>query len=309
MMFSVIIPVFNEEENIDVLYQRLSNVLQSINTPYELIFINDGSRDATLVKVKALAVKDTKVRYIDFSRNFGHQLAVTAGLHFCQGDRIVIIDADLQDPPELIAEMNAKMNEGWEVVYAKRRQREGESFLKKATARIFYRLLVRLTSIDIPVDTGDFRMMSRKVVDAINRMPEHHKFIRGMVSWVGFSQTFVLYDRAQRLTGKTGYTYSKMLRFALDGITGFSTLPLKVATYAGFIFSGVSFLLILFALYGKFVSKDYVQGWASIMISILFIGGIQLICLGLIGEYLIRMDANVRQRPLYIISETNMEKE
>jgi polyisoprenyl-phosphate glycosyltransferase len=305
---SVILPVFNEEKNIPLLYDRLKNVMTTMQADYEFIFINDGSSDNTLQHVKSLSEKDRAVKYIDFSRNFGHQVAVTAGLHFAAGQRTVIIDADLQDPPELIAEMNAKMNDGWNVVYAKRKERKGESFFKKITAMLFYRLLSKLTSIEIPVDTGDFRMIDRRVVDALNQMPEHHKFIRGMVSWIGFKQTYVEYDRDQRYAGKTGYTFRKMFRFALDGITGFSNLPLKLATYAGFFFSAVSFLMILYTLYAKFISEDYVQGWASIMISILFIGGIQLICLGLIGEYLIRMDANIRQRPLYIIHDTNIER-
>ena len=302
----VVIPVFNEEHNIMLLYDRLLGVMKSLNKTYRFIFVNDGSRDATLAKLKDLSSKDQQVKYIDLSRNFGHQVAVTAGLHFAKGKRVVIIDADLQDPPELIADMEQKMNEGWNVVYARRRQRKGESFFKRITARVFYRLLKNITSVDIPVDTGDFRMMDWKVVEVLNRMPEQHKFIRGMVSWVGFKQTYVEYDRDQRHSGKTGYTFSKMLRFAIDGITGFSNIPLKVATWVGFGISFVSFILIAYTLYARFVSLDYVEGWASIMVSILFIGGIQLICLGLIGEYIIRMDANLRQRPLYIINDTNV---
>jgi glycosyltransferase involved in cell wall biosynthesis len=301
----VVIPVFNEEQNVTPLYERLLGVMKSLNKSYRFIFVNDGSRDNTLINLKELASKDQQVKYIDLSRNFGHQVAVTAGLHFSKGKRVVIIDADLQDPPELIADMEKKMNEGWNVVYARRRQRKGESFFKRFTARVFYRLLKSITSVDIPVDTGDFRMMDWKVVEVLNRMPEQHKFIRGMVSWVGFKQTYVEYDRDQRHSGKTGYTFSKMLRFAIDGITGFSNIPLKVATWIGFSISGISFLLILYTLYARFVTRDYVEGWASLMISILFIGGIQLICLGLIGEYIIRMDANLRQRPLYIINDTN----
>lgn len=302
---AVVIPVFNEESNIVPLYERLLGVVKSLGRSYRFIFVNDGSRDNTLIKLKDLASKDPNVKFIDLSRNFGHQVAVTAGLHFSKGKRVVIIDADLQDPPELIAEMENKMNEGWNVVYARRKQRKGESFFKRITARVFYRLLKNITSVDIPVDTGDFRMMDWKVVEVLNRMPEQHKFIRGMVSWVGFKQTFVEYDRDQRYSGKTGYTFSKMLRFAIDGITGFSNAPLKFATWCGFGISFVSFLLIVYTLYSRLVSADYVPGWASIMISILFIGGIQLICLGLIGEYIIRMDANLRQRPLYIINDTN----
>jgi glycosyltransferase involved in cell wall biosynthesis len=305
--YSVIIPVFNEEQNVQPLYERLTRVLIALGKPYELLFVNDGSRDRTLAVVKDLANSDRAVKYIDFSRNFGHQIAVTAGLHFSKGERIVIIDADLQDPPELIAAMDEKMNEGWNVVYAKRATREGESFFKKITAKIFYRILARVTSISIPVDTGDFRIMDRKVVNALNQMPEHHKFIRGMVSWVGFKQTFVEYNRQERLSGKTGYTFRKMLRFAFDGITGFSNMPLKLASYFGFFVSFLSFLLILYTLYSKYLLREAVPGWASIMVSILFIGGIQLICLGLIGEYLIRMDANLRQRPLYVVNESNLD--
>lgn len=304
---SVVIPVFNEQDNIPVLHERLQKTADQLGVSYDLIFINDGSRDNTLARLAEIAAKDPHVKYIDFSRNFGHQIAVTAGLHFARGRRVVIIDADLQDPPELIADMYKKMDEGWNVVYAKRRARKGESYFKKVTAKLFYRLLVRLTSVEIPVDTGDFRMMDHRVVEALNQMPERHKFIRGLVSWVGFKQTYIEYDRDQRHAGETGYTFRKMLRFAVDGVTGFSNLPLKAATYFGFIFSGVSFLLILYTLYARFISGSYVQGWASIMISILFIGGVQLICLGVIGEYLIRMDANIRQRPLYIINKTNFD--
>lgn len=304
----IVIPVFNEENNVTPLYERLHSVVTSLGKTYQFVFVNDGSRDTTFQKLKELASKDRNVKYIDLSRNFGHQVAVTAGLHFSKGKRVVIIDADLQDPPELIADMYRKMDEGWNVVYARRRQRKGESFFKRITARIFYRLLKNITSVDIPVDTGDFRIMDWKVVEVLNRMPEHHKFIRGMVSWVGFKQTWVEYDRDERHAGKTGYTFGKMLRFAIDGITGFSNVPLKFATWLGFGISFVSFGLILYTLYARFVTRDYVEGWASIMISILFIGGIQLICLGLIGEYIIRMNDNLRQRPLYIVSDTNIEE-
>jgi polyisoprenyl-phosphate glycosyltransferase len=258
--------------------------------------------------IKELSTRDTDVKFIDFSRNFGHQIAVSAGLEFSSGNRVVIIDADLQDPPELIGSMFKKMSEGWNVVYARRIQRRGENFLKLLTAKVFYRLLKGLTSTHIPVDTGDFRMIDRKVTDAVLQMPERHKFLRGMISWVGFKQTYVEYVRDSRHAGKPGYSFRKMLRFAMDGITGFSNIPLKLATIFGFIFSGIAFLLILYTLYARFISNNYVQGWASIMISILFIGGVQLICVGLIGEYLIRMDANMKQRPLFIINETNIRK-
>jgi dolichol-phosphate mannosyltransferase len=308
MLYSVIIPVYNEQHNVQPLYSRLVSVFDRLKATAELIFVNDGSRDNTLSEVKALAAADSRVKYIDFSRNFGHQVAVTAGLHFCTGERVVIIDADLQDPPELIGEMAEMMDTGWNVVYAKRKERKGENFFRMFLTKIFYRFLARVTSVSIPVDTGDFRMMDRKVVEALNRMPEHHKYIRGMVSWVGFKQTPILYDRDERLSGRTGYTFRKLLRLAFDGITGFSNLPLKLASYFGFVVSGLSFLLIVYTLYSKYVLHQAMPGWASIMVSILFIGGIQLICLGLIGEYLIRMDANIRQRPLYIINETNLNR-
>ncbi len=305
---SIIVPVYNEASSIPTLYKRIKNVLVNLACSYEIIFINDGSQDNSLALIKELSTRDTDVKFIDFSRNFGHQIAVSAGLEFSSGNRVVIIDADLQDPPELIGSMFKKMSEGWNVVYARRIQRRGENFLKLLTAKVFYRLLKGLTSTHIPVDTGDFRMIDRKVTDAVLQMPERHKFLRGMISWVGFKQTYVEYVRDSRHAGKSGYSFRKMLRFAMDGITGFSNIPLKLATIFGFIFSGIAFLLILYTLYARFISNNYVQGWASIMISILFIGGVQLICVGLIGEYLIRMDANMKQRPLFIINETNIRK-
>lgn len=307
MDLSVVIPIYNEEANIESLYHRLRGVLDPMQLRYELVFVNDGSRDQSLNLIRALAARDQQVRYINFSRNFGHQIAVTAGLDRVEGQAVVIIDADLQDPPELIPELYAKLREGYEVVYARRRSRQGESQAKKLTAKLFYRLLARITHIEIPVDTGDFRIMSRKVVLALRQMPEQNKFIRGQISWIGYRQTFIEYDRAERAGGVTGYTYSKMLRFALDGITAFSDVPLKAATVSGFLVSGLSFLVMLYTLYSRFVSRSYEPGWASLMISILFLGGVQLIAIGIIGEYLARLGANVRQRPLYIVSDTNLE--
>ena len=309
MDLSVVIPIYNEAENIRLLYDRLVSVANAMEIEYELIFINDGSKDASIELIKLLAEKDPKVRYIDFSRNFGHQVAVTAGIDASKGNAVVLIDADLQDPPELIREMYDKWKSGYEVVYAKRRARKGESILKKWTARTFYRILHNLTSVKIPVDTGDFRIMDRKVVEVLKNMPEQHKFLRGQISWIGFNQTYVEYDREQRHAGATGYTYRKMFKFALDGITSFSDTPLKFATVIGFIVSGIAFLLIIYALYSRFISKDYVEGWASLIISILFLGGIQLICIGIIGEYISRMSSNVRNRPLYIVRESNVEEE
>jgi glycosyltransferase involved in cell wall biosynthesis len=255
--------------------------------------------------IKEMAAKDSVIKYINFSRNFGHQIAVTAGLDKSTGNAVAIIDADLQDPPELIIEMYAKMKEGYQVVYAKRRSRKGESAMKKWTAKVFYRLLARITSISIPVDTGDFRIIDKKIVDILREMPEQQKYLRGQISWIGFNQTYVEYDRSERNAGQTGYTYKKMIRFALDGITSFSNFPLKFATVAGFVVSGISFLMMLYALYSRFISKNYEPGWTSLMLAVLFIGGIQLIGIGIIGEYISRMGANVRNRPLYIINETN----
>ena len=309
MQLSVVIPIYNEEANIPALYQRLRTVGEQMGVSYELIFVNDGSRDRSLELLRTLAAQHPQVRYIDFSRNFGHQIAVTAGLDLSRGEAVAIIDADLQDPPELLPALYQKLHQGYEVVYAKRRRRQGESAAKKLTAKLFYRLLTRITHISIPVDTGDFRVISRKVVEALKRMPEQNKFIRGQISWIGYRQTYLDYDRAERAGGATGYTYRKMLRLALDGITGFSDVPLKVATVSGFAVSGVAFLVVLYTLYARFVTHDYQPGWASLMVSILFLGGVQLIAVGIIGEYLSRLSTNVRQRPLYIISDTNIPVE
>jgi dolichol-phosphate mannosyltransferase len=306
MQYSVIIPVFNEETNVEKLYSRLTAIMQSIIPETELIFVNDGSRDQTLRLVKQLASADTRVKYINLSRNFGHQIAVSAGLDVCKGNRIIIIDADLQDPPELIPEMVKKMEEGYEVVYARRRKRKGESRAKIWTARIFYRLLSRIASIEIPLDTGDFRIMDRKVVDVLRSMTEQNKFLRGQISWIGYRQTFVEYDRDERQGGKTGYTYGKMFRFALDGITSFSDAPLRLASWMGFLVSGIAFVALVYALIGKYVLHNSEPGWASIIVSVLFLGGIQLITLGIMGEYMSRISANVKRRPLYVVDETNL---
>lgn len=307
MQLSIIIPIYNERSNINLLYERLSKVCEQLTQDREFIFINDGSKDDSLQKVKALNQKDKRVKYIDFSRNFGHQIAVTAGLDQCNGDAVVIIDADLQDPPELILEMFQKWkHENYQVIYAKRRKRIGESFMKLWTAKMFYRILGSITSISIPVDTGDFRLIDKKIVSYLKKMPEQHKFLRGQISWIGYNQTYIEYDRDERHGGKTGYTYKKMLRFALDGITSFSDFPLKFASFAGFLVSGFAFLMILVTVFQRFFGANYQSGWASMMISVLFIGGIQLIGIGIIGEYISRISSNVRNRPLYIINESNI---
>lgn len=306
---SIIIPVYNEEANVQILYDRLTKVVEQLELSYEFIFINDGSQDKTIYLVKALVEQDENIKFIDFSRNFGHQIAVTAGLNLSVGKAVVIIDADLQDPPELIVDLYEKMKTGYEVVYAKRRKREGESFMKTFTAKWFYRILKNITSVEIPVDTGDFRIIDRKVVNVLKQMPEHHRFIRGQISWIGFNQTFVEYDRDERHAGETGYTYRKMIKFALDGITGFSDFPLKLATILGFIVSGIAFIVLLYALYMRLIVEDYVEGWTSVITSVLFLGGVQLISIGMIGEYMSRINSEVKQRPLYIIKETNISEE
>ena len=308
MKLSIVIPIYNEEGNIDSLINRLRTVIAKMNITCEYIFVNDGSKDRSIQLIKNLASADPSVKYIDFSRNFGHQIAVSAGLDLAAGNRVAIIDADLQDPPELIIDMFAKMDEGFEVVYAKRKHRVGESWLKKFTAKVFYRILKSITSVKIPVDTGDFRIIDRKVVDVLKQMPEHNKFLRGQISWIGFNQTYVTYDRDVRQSGSTGYTYKKMIRLALDGITSFSNFPLKVASICGFVVSGIAFLVMIYALYARYITKDYVEGWTSTIISVLFLGGIQLISIGIIGEYISRLSENARNRTLYIINETNIEK-
>jgi polyisoprenyl-phosphate glycosyltransferase len=308
-LVSVIIPVYNEEGNVYLLKERLCSVFSKIDVDYELIFVNDGSKDNTFEIISEMAKKDDKIKVINFSRNFGHQIAVTAGIDNCAGDCAVIIDADLQDPPELISDMIVKWREGYEVVYAKREKRKGESIFKLATAAIFYRILKKLTNVDIPVDTGDFRLMDRKVVDALKNMPEKNRFIRGMVSWVGFKQIGVNFIREKRHAGKTNYPLKKMIKFAITGITSFSIVPLQIATFMGFVISGISFLYALYVLYLRLFTTQAIQGWASLAIIVLFLGGVQLITLGIIGEYIGRISDEIKQRPSYIIKDKiNLKK-
>lgn len=305
MYLSIIIPIFNEEGNIGLIFERLSKVCNQITSDYELIFVNDGSKDNSLNLIYGLSQSVNNVKFINFSRNFGHQAAVSAGIDHALGEYVVIIDADLQDPPELILDMYQKALNGFQVVYAKRRSRKGESSFKLFTAKLFYRLLDSITSIKIPLDTGDFRIMHRSVVEVVKNMPEKNKFLRGQIAWVGFNQTYIEYDRDSRTYGETGYPLKKMLKFAMDGITSFSTFPLKLATWMGFVVGFISFLLIIYALYSKFILKDYQSGWTSLIISILFLGGVQLMCLGIIGEYISRIFDNAKGRPLYIIQNKN----
>lgn len=298
---SVIIPVFNEETNIEQLLIRLDSVFSSNIGHVEVIFVDDGSTDNTAGVLKTRANSLKWLRLIELSRNFGNQAAVTAGLDHCSGDCAVIIDGDLQDPPEVIPKMIEKWQEGYEVVYAQRQKRKGETFFKRASAAFFYRLLQRMTDVDIPKDTGDFRLIDRKVIEALAQMPERNRFLRGMVSWAGFRQTSVPYEREERFSGETKYPFFKMLKFALTGITSFSFLPLQLASYFGFFISGISFIAAIYVLYLKYFTDRTIQGWTSMMIALLFLGGIQLITLGIIGEYIGRMSDEVKQRPAYLI--------
>ena len=304
---SVVVPIYNEELIIDELYQRLVNSVEKITTNFELIFVNDGSKDASLLKLFQLSEKDERAFYINFSRNFGHQIAVCAGLDACRGEAVVIIDGDLQDPPELIPELYEKYKNGFDVVYAKRASRNGESAFKKLSAKLFYRILKKLTSVDIPLDTGDFRLIDKKVVDYLRRMPEQNKFLRGQIAWLGFKSSEVLFDRDKRKYGKTGYTLGKMFRFAMDGITGFSDRPLQFVSRLGFSISLLSLVIILYAVYSHFVLDRTITGWTSLIISSTFIGGVQLISIGTIGAYISRINKNVQNRPLYFIQETNTQ--
>ncbi len=306
MDLSIVIPVFNEEQNIPDLYQRIKAVVKDLEVSHELFFVDDGSLDDSLQMIMQLAVNDDCVKYIELSRNFGQQIAVSAGLDFVAGNRTVIIDADLQDPPELIKELYLKMDEGYNVVYAKRRKRIGESFGKKITARMFYRILKLITAVDIPVDAGDFRIIDKKMVKALRSMTEKTKFLRGQISWAGFKQSFVEYDRDERKGGQTGYSYGSMMRFAKDGITSFSDFPLKLVTYVGFFVAAIAFIVMVYALYSKYILGSAVPGWTSIILSTLFLGGIQLLGIGVIGEYISRIAANVRNRPLYFINKNNI---
>ncbi|MBN8672122.1 MAG: glycosyltransferase family 2 protein [Chitinophagales bacterium] len=307
-VLSIVVPVFNEEEIIKELAIRILDAANSITENYEIIFVNDGSKDNTLKNLKTACANDKhRLHYISFSRNFGHQIAITAGMDYARGDVIITIDGDLQDPPELIPEMYNEFLDGYKVVYAKRSKRKGETLFKRVTAKIFYRMLARLVSFDIPLDVGDFRLISRDVLEYLKQMKEYDKYIRGQIAWLGFKSTYVMFEREERKYGKTNYPFSKMLRLAYNGITAFSDSPLKIATGAGFIVCFMSFIIGIYALYSYFISHDAVPGWASTIISITFLGGVQLLSLGILGEYISRIINNVRNRPLYVIDENTTE--
>lgn len=300
--YSIVAPVFNEEETIPHFYQRVISVMEQVGEPFELILVNDGSRDGSYAAMKQMHRQDPRVRVVDFSRNFGHQIAISAGLDHARGDAVVIIDSDLQDPPEVILQMIAAWKNGAEVVYAQRSKRPGETRFKLWTAAAFYRLIERITSINIPRDTGDFRLVDRQVVNALVAMREQHRFMRGLSVWVGFRQEAVQYERHERFAGETKYPFRKMLKFSLDAITSFSHVPLQLATTFGFILAGISLIGIIVAIILRLFT-DAIVGQASTLILVLFLGGIQLIFLGIIGEYLGRIYDEVRSRPLYIVRE------
>ena len=307
--FTIIAPVYNEAESLPVLYQRVKEVMDSTGEPWELMLIDDGSNDGSTDMIRSLAKQDERVRPIIFARNFGHQIAVTAGLDYSRGQAVIIIDSDLQDPPEVILDLIAKWREGFEVVYAVRAEREGETWFKTFTASLFYRLIYRITDVKIPLDTGDFRLMDRKVVNVMNSMREKHRFLRGMSAWVGFKQTGVPYKRAARFAGSTKYPFRKMFRLALNAITGFSYFPLQVATYLGFIAALLSIIAIPIVAIGRLTGTGAFTGQATTLIAVLFLGGVQLICVGILGEYIGRIYDEVKGRPLYIVSQGPDDKE
>ena len=306
--YSIIAPIYNEKENLPELHRRVSEVMKQTGKPWELVLVDDGSTDGSTDMIRELAKKDKHVRPVIFARNFGHQIAITAGWDYARGEAVVIIDADLQDPPEVILQLADKWREGYEVVYAVRAEREGESWFKLWTASLFYRIISGITDVNIPLDTGDFRLMDRKVVDVLKQMKERHRFPRGMSAWVGFKQIGVEYKRAARTAGVTKYPFSKMLKLALNAITGFSYFPLQVATFFGFVSAGVAILAIPVVTALRLAGSHFFEGQTTTLVSVLFLGGVQLISLGILGEYIGRLYDEAKGRPLYIVREAPEEK-
>jgi len=303
IIYSVVAPIYNEIEIIDEFCKRITDVMYATGETWELVLVDDGSTDGSTERIRELASASEQIRGVIFARNFGHQIAVTAGLDFSRGDAVTIIDADLQDPPEVILDLIEKWKEGYQVVYAVRSEREGESWFKKFTASLFYRVIFRITDVKIPLDTGDFRLLDRKVVDVMNSMRERHRFLRGMSSWIGYKQIGVEYKRAARFAGETKYPFKKMLKLALNAITGFSYFPLQVASYFGFASAGLAIIAIPVVAILRMTGTQFFGGQATTLIAVLFLGGVQLISLGILGEYIGRLYDEAKGRPLYIVSE------
>ena len=301
--FTIVGPVYNEAQTLPLFVERVTQVMEQLKQPWELLLVDDGSTDGSTEQIRQLAQSDPRVRPVVFARNFGHQLAVTAGLDHSRGQAVIIMDTDLQDPPEVIPELVDRWREGFEVVYAVRTEREGESWFKKFTASLFYRLINRITDVQIPLDTGDFRLLDRKVVAVLNRMRERHRFPRAMAAWVGFRQVGVTYRRSARHAGVTKYPFRKMLRLALNAVTGFSYFPLQLATYFGFAAAGLSALAIPLVIYIRLIGGQELAGQATTLIAVLFLGGVQLISLGILGEYIGRLYDEAKGRPLYVVRE------
>ena len=302
-MLSVIIPAYNEEEVLEEFYGRITSALDKIDMPYELVFVNDGSRDRTLPILEDICRQDERAVVIDLSRNFGKEIAVSAGIDFAKGDAVVIIDADLQDPPELIPDLIAQWRNGYDNVYARRTSRDGESVLKKLTSYLFYRVIGRMTNIDIPADTGDFRLLSRRAVDALKQLPERNRFMKGLYSWIGYPSIAVEYRRDPRHAGQTKWNYWKLWNFALEGITSFTEVPLKLASYIGGFIAFAAFCFGIYIIVDTLFYGNEVKGYPSLIVTVLFLGGIQLIFIGILGEYLGRAFAEAKQRPLYFVNK------
>lgn len=303
-LLSIIVPCYNEEEVIEETYKRLLSIIPSLNMKMEFVFINDGSKDKTMKKLVNIANNDDNVKIISFSRNFGHQIAITAGMDYAEGDATIVIDADLQDPVEVIIEMVDKWHEGYDIVYGKRIERKGETLFKKVSAKIFYKVLSRLTDNQIPTDVGDFRLIDKKVLNELKNMPERSRYVRGLIAWLGFDSTCVEYVREPRYAGETKYSLVKMIKLALDGIISFSYKPLKIATFIGWISSFVGFIYLIYIIFSAIFTNNTVWGWASTMAVLLFFSGIILIVLGIIGEYIARIYEEVKARPMYIIDKS-----
>ncbi|MCX2827236.1 glycosyltransferase family 2 protein [Bacillus pseudomycoides] len=309
-LISIIVPMYFEEEVAQECYNCLKSVTLQNNINYEFVFVNDGSTDRTMEILKGISAEDPRAKIVNFARNFGHQIAVTAGIDVAKGDAIVIIDADLQDPPEVIPELIAKWEEGYEIVYAKRKQRNGETWFKLVTAKYFYCFLNYMSDIDIPKDTGDFRLIDRKVADVFKQMKERNRFVRGMMSWIGFRQTYIQYERDERFAGETKYPLKKMIQFASDGIIAFSTKPLRMVMTLGLISVLISIAVLIYSVIVKIIGQDIQTGWASLMVAITFFSGMQLLGLGIVGQYIARIYDESKNRPIYVVKETvNIEED